>query len=316
MIPLLFGAAALVGAGLADDAKTYAREANEYNAEAKSIIDNSKANAERAHNDMTNSLGNLGDTQRGLVNGSIKNFVGMMSQIYDFEYRNNPSGIQKLERMGFRKSILDEMKYLTNKAAGMSSGGGGYGVDGGSLTEMGVLSGIGAGAASMVLGTSMLTVAAPIALLYGWSNRNDAKRARYEALENLDKAKGYREECNSRIAVMSALKTRSDQLNNLLYRLDGYHSWAVEKMEETVNVEGFDFDSYPTYAEERVFYAYQLTQTIKIIIEAPLMKDERTIHPLLDSKIALGNKVFNRLSQGVPLSEAASYIKGLNAQNS
>lgn len=316
MIPVLFGAAALVGLGLADDAKTYAREANEFNAEAKSIVENSKADAERAHNDMTNSLSNLGDTQRDIVGGSVKHFVGMMSQIYDFEYHNNPSGLQKLERMGFRKSILDEMKYLTNKATDMSGGGSSYGVDGGSFTEMGVLSGIGAGAASIALGTSMLTVAAPIALLYGWSNRNDAKAARYEALENLDKAKGYREECNSRIAVMSALKTRSDQLNNLLYNLDGYHSWAVDKMEDAVNVNGFDFDSYPDYAVDSVFYAYQLTQTIKIIIEAPLMKDEKTIHHLLDSKIAFGNKVVDRLNRGGSMSSATADIKLLNARNS
>lgn len=297
MIPVLFGAAALVGLGLADDAKTYAREANEYNAEAKSIVDNSKANAERAHNDLTYSLTNLGETQRNIVNGEIKNFVGMMSQIYEFEYRNNPSGIQKLERIGFKKKVLEEMKYLTNKAASFNSGGNSYGADGGSFTEMGVLSGIGAGAASMVLGTSMLSVAAPIALLYGWSNRNDAKKAKYEAMENLDKAKGYREECNNRIAVMSAVKTRSDQVNDLLYRLDGWYSWAVGNMGDIVRDWGYDFDSYSENAEAGVFYAYQLTETMKIIIEAPLMQDEKTIHHLLDSKIQFGNKMLNLLDR-------------------
>ncbi len=315
MIPLLFGAAALVGAGLADDAKTYAREANEYNAEAKSIIESSKAGAERAHGDVTSSLDNLNGTERALVGGSIKHFVDMMSQIYDFEYRNNPSGIQKLERMGFRKKILDEIKYLTNKAASFNSGGSSYGVDGGSLTEMGVLSGIGAGAASALLGVSALSVAAPIAVLYGWSNRNEAKAARYKALENLDKSKAFREECNNRIAFLSAVKTRTDQVNNLLWKLDSYYSWAVDNMEDIITVNGYDFDSYSENAEAGVFYAYQLTQTIKIIIEAPLMKDENTIHPMLETRMEFGEDMVDLLGRVHKFKELNPEMKRLIAAN-
>ena len=283
MIPVLLGAAALWGASEISDAKDNVRRAGEINSQAAAIANDANAEVNRIHSNMNDSLDNLGKTETRLMSGNIKNFVNMMNQIVEFEYKNNPSGIQKLEQMGFKKKVLEEIKIMSQKAVELSSSSNFQNADGGSYAAVGLL-----GAGVM---TTFSVVAAPAMLLYGLMKSDEAKAALYEAKTRLDEARLYQERCKNMCALFSAISARSRQINNLINDLNRYYEPAVNNMRQIVNgYHGYDFDSYSEQEEVSVFYAYQITQTIKIIIETPLVQSDWSINPMLDSKIEIGER--------------------------
>ena len=284
MIPMAImgGAAALFGYLSSEEAKDKNRRANEINKEAAEIALNSKAEIESANTNMNTSLERLGRNETSLLQGDVASFDEMMKRIYDFGRRNNPSGLDELKRMGFNENVVNEVGRLARKAYELSS------IptiknDGSSFAAVGLI-----GTGALLAGSA---IAGPAMLLYGLMQSDEATAAIYEASSRLDEAKLFRERCKNICVLFDAIGTRARQIDNLLDDLDRYFEPTVREVRRIVNgYNGYNFAAYPDYDKQMVFLTYQLMETIKIVVEAPLIQDDWSLNPDIDSKIALGRE--------------------------
>ena len=287
MIPALLGAAALWGINSVDNAKNKFRNANEINSQAAKIANAAKLEVDKINDKMNESLDTLGKTELRIMSGNVERFVNMMSKIYEnFEFRRNQSGLEKLERMGFRKAVIDELHQITNKAIALGATSGLNALEGCSYSAVGLLG-------SAVLGV----VAAPAMLIYGLMKSDEAEAALYEARSRLDEARLYEQRCKNLCVLFEAISTRSRMLNGLVVDLDSYLSRAVKDVEDIVSRRGFDFDSYSEYEELAVYYAYQITNTVKILIETPIVQKDWSINPQFEDSLEIGQKNIGMLRE-------------------
>ena len=61
-------------------------------------------------------------------------------------------------------------------------------------------------------------------------------------------------------------------------------------MSEIVSRLGYGLDDYPEREYLGMYYAYQITNTVKIIIETPVVQNDWSINPALDNSIRIGQK--------------------------
>lgn len=284
MIPLLLGGAALWGLASVSDANDKIRRANSFNSQAASIAEQAKSKVEIANSDMDKSLDMLGQTELEIMSGNVENFVSLMNSIYDdFEFRRDLSGLEKLERMGFRRKVIEELRVLTNKVVELGSTPKLKEIGECSCSSVGLL-----GAGALALGLEV--IAAPAMLLYGMMKSDEANAAFYEARTRLDEANLYEQRCLNICTLFNAITTRSRMLNNLLNDLNSYLTPAVDKMNNVVSRLGYGLDDYPELEYLTVYIAYQITNTVKIIIETPIVQDDWSINPELDNSIQIGQK--------------------------
>ena len=283
MVPLaLAGLAALWG--INSDANTAIKKANAINTQAAQLADSAKNLVEHALNEMNTSLDTLGRTETAIVGGNIKNFVDMFKRIYDeFEYKKNYSGLQKLEQMGFKKKVIQEMQQLSNTFVELSATQKIKQLKGNSFGAIGLL-----GAGALIGGFGMFV--APAAILFTFMNSNEAKAALYEAKSRMDEARLYEQRCKNLSVLFSAINARSRMINNLLKDLNAYLSPAVSNMSEIISRCGLELDEYPDPEYLQVYLTYQITNTIKILIETPLVQNDWSINPLLDSSLEKANE--------------------------
>ena len=285
MLPALLGLGALWGVASVSDANDKIRRANEFNAEAAAIAEESRQCVEVANNNMNTSLDTLGKTELDVMSDRIDNFVSLMSSIYDeFEYRRDYTGLDKLERMGFRRKVIEELQAMTTKAIELGSTP--------KIKEIGEECSLGSvglfGAGALALGLEV--IAAPAVFLYGMIKSDEATAAFYEAKTRLDEANLYEQRCLNLCTLFDAITTRGTMLNDLLQNLDFYLSPAVYKMRNIVSRRGYDLDDYPEQDFLSVYLAYQITNTVKIIIETPIVQDDWSINPELDNSIRIGQE--------------------------
>lgn len=284
MIPVLVGAAALFGAAKISDANDKIRSANSINSQAARIADSAKNQVEKSQNEMNYSLDRLGRTEKNIMDCNIKNFVAMFKSIYDdFEYKKNYSGLQKLEQMGFKKKVIEEMQSISKKFTELSSTQKFKEIEGNSYGAIGLF---GAGALLGGLGV----IAAPAALLYGIMKSDEAEAALYEAKSRMDEARLYEQRCKNLSALFSAINARGRMLNNLLTDLNIYLTPAVRDMSSIISRCGLELDEYPEAEYLQIFYAYQITNTVKILIETPIVQSDWSINPMLDHSLEIGQK--------------------------
>ena len=293
MVPVLAGMAFLWGLGNIDEANTKIRDANSINAQATQLANSAKNLVESAIGEMNNSLDRLGRTETTIMDGNIKNFVDMFKKIYDeFEYTKNYSGLQKLEQMGFKKKVIQELQQLSNKFVELSSTQKFKQIEGNSFGAIGLL-----GAGALVGGLGV--IAAPAALLYSLMKSDEAEAALYEAKTRMDEARLYEQKCKNLSVLFGAINARGRMINNLLTDLNDYLSPAVSNMNEIISRCGLELDEYPEPEYLQVYLAYQITNTIKILIETPLVQNDWSINPMLDGSLEKAE-------------ESIAFLKGVN----
>ena len=272
MVPALLGLGALWGLASVSEANDKIRRANKFNAEASNIANEAKSKVETANKKMDKALDMLGKTELVIMSSSIKDFVSLMSSIYeDFEYRRNLTGLQKLEQMGFRRKVIEELQNMTNKAIELGSTPKLKKIGECSFSSIGLL---GAGALS----------------LDGMMKSDEATAAFYEAKTRLDEANLYEQRCLNLYVLFSAITTRSKMLSDLLTNLNSYLAPAVDDMSRIVSKRGYGLDDYPEQDFLDVYLAYQITNTVKIIIETPIVQDDWSINPAIDNSIRIGQE--------------------------
>lgn len=289
MIPLLLGGAALWGVSNMADAENKTRNANMINAQAAQIADSANRQVTNAHSNMTKVLNKLGKTKMDLMSGNINDVANVMGKIYKtFRFNKDTEGLRELEEGGINMAMISEMEDLSNKAIALQQTPEFKSVNTGSFCAVGALGGA-------VLGLG--AIAAPAMLLYSFMKTDEAEAALYEAKTRLDEARYYEQRSKNICALFNAISTRGKQIDNLLVNLNRYLDPAVYQMKDVIGQNGYEFKTYPEEYKAVIFYTWQITQTVKIVVDTSVIKEDWSINPEIDKKIEVGSQTLELLSE-------------------
>ena len=157
---------------------------------------------------------------------------------------------------------------------------------------------IAAGGGGMAAGTMVLggLVAIPALVVGGLFFDEKMEKALNDANTNYDKARKYAQEIRNFCTAMNALKDKVYQIDNLLYKLNGKFSSAISTMVNTICRSGTNFNTFSSEEQDDVMRAAQLAQTIKIVIDTPLINQQGGVTAeakrLLESKQVILDKLY------------------------
>ena len=100
------------------------------------------------------------------------------------------------------------------------------------------------------------------------------EKALNDSNTNYDKAQKYAQEIRNFCTVINALKSKVYQINNLLPVLNNEFSVAVSTIVNNIRRFGTNFSTFSSDEKENVMRVAQLAQTIKIVIDTPLINQQ------------------------------------------
>ena len=291
MIPVLLGAAAIWGISNLEEAERKARDAREIDAQAAKIAEDAQAKVEASHEKMKGVLTELGKRKMYLMKGNVTDVANFMHNLNKkFRLYHDTEGLRELEKNGITEETLKEVTTLSQNTLELAASTDfKHDVDG-SLGALGALGGA-------VLGFG--AIAAPALLIYGFMKSDEATKILYEAKTRLDKANYYAERSKNISALFNAIATRGTQMNDLLFNLNRYFDPAVEKLKEVnrLNKDNYNLKSYPLEHQVAIFYAWQIMETVKTIINVSMIHEDWSINPDIEQPIEIGEKAVALLSE-------------------
>ena len=322
-IPFIIGAAAVVyGGKKTKDGLDKMEQAKKINEEAQEIADNATNSQEDTRVATNESLENLGKTKISIMSYNMRTFVDNFSQLQNVDFSNavivdelrdfDPQSYDFLEmkEASFNASELAEgglsLALSDDGAVGAfataSTGAAISGLTGAAATNA-TLAWLGGGAIAsggggIAAGTMVLggLVAIPAIIVGGWFLSAKADKALSEAKTNYDKAQKYEQEVRNLCTAMEALKDKAEQIDYLLYELDNRFSDAISDMINTIDDAGIDFSTFSSDEEDDIIRAAQLAQTIKVVIDTPLMNQQGGVtaeaERLIESRQVLLDKLY------------------------
>ena len=313
-IPFILGAIAIgtaaagVGAGVKGLMNN--SEANDINTLANSTIDIAKDNLDKAREATFYSLEALGREKIYVFDVSIKRFIESFEKLKNVDISDSV-GINEINKLKFDKAYFDELKECSLQVTSMLAGGIG-GVGAGALAAFGAysatmtfaaastgtaiasLSGVAAtnatlaflgggslaaGGLGMAGGMAVLggLVAGPALAVMGFVALGASSKKLDDAYSNLAEARKVSEELETLRVSTNFIRRRTQMFERLLIRVDSLYSEAIDKLEEVVNEFGSDYSSYSEDAKKVVASNIKLTQTIKAILDTPILTDNGSI---------------------------------------
>ena len=91
--------------------------------------------------------------------------------------------------------------------------------------------------------------------------------------------------------LFKAIDSRASQLNRILIGLNRHLDPAVAEVNLTQKTFGSNLRHYPLAERHNLFFAWQLTQTIKIIIDTSMIKEDWSLNPDMDRPLNNGQTV-------------------------
>ncbi|OEJ14664.1 hypothetical protein BFL38_07420 [Brachyspira hampsonii] len=313
-IPFILGAIAIgsaaagVGAGVKGLMNN--SEANDINSLANSTIDTAKDNLDKARQATYYSLEALGREKIYVFDVSIKRFIESFEKLKNVEISDSV-GINEINKLKFDKAYFEELKECSLQVTSMLAGGIG-GVGAGALAAFGAysatmtfaaastgtaiasLSGVAAtnatlaflgggslaaGGFGMAGGMAVLggLVAGPALAVMGFVALGASSKKLDDAYSNLAEANKISEELETLRVSTNFIRRRSQMFERLLIRVDSLYSEAIDNLEEVINQQGIDYSSYTEEAKKVVASNIKLTQTIKAILDTPILTDDGSI---------------------------------------
>ncbi|WP_290920222.1 hypothetical protein [Halodesulfovibrio sp.] len=307
LIPVVMGAAAVLGAGKTVKAAVDNNEANDINNQADRIIRRSNEQLEAAKKLTNDALEDLGTKKLQAYSRDIKDFVTEYSKIKNIELKDS-QGLSEVTQTDFSKETLAELNQACNLAMETLSGGAAA-LGGGALAAFGAYSGtmmfasastgtaistlggaaatnatlawLGGGALSaggmgiaggtMVLGS---LVAGPALLIFGGVLGAKADQKLSEAKSNREMAWNHEEEIKLVSAKLNQIQTGARFTENLLSKLRTRQRRANKSMASAIAQYGTNWNDYPKEQKEVIFAAVKSIQLIKTIIDTPLLSQE------------------------------------------
>lgn len=312
-IPFILGGIALaagaagIGAGVKGAINN--SEANDVNNRANNLVRTGKDNLEIARKATFLSLESLGREKIYVFDVSIKRFIESFEKLKNVDISDSV-GIDEINKLKFDKAYFDELKECSLQVTSMIAGGIG-GVGAGALAAFGAysatmtfaavnggaiasLSGVAAtnatlaflgggslaaGGLGMAGGMAVLggLVAGPALAVMGFVALGASSKKLDDAYSNLAEARKISEELETLKVSTNFIRRRTQMFERLLIRVDLLYSEAIDNLEKVINEFGTDYSSYSEEAKKVVASNIKLTQTIKAILDTPILTDNGSI---------------------------------------
>ena len=314
-----FGAGKTIGA-ISDNSK-----ASDLNERANDIVDEAKKRITSCKDASGKSLQALGAKKAYVLNGNVRRFVDIFSQIKNVDFRNTP-GLEEFSKFRIDAQDLRGLREMSD-FAGSILGGTATGTVAGALTAFGAYSGVMAlGAASS--GTAIATlsgaaatnatlaflgggslaagglgmaggmavlgglVAAPALAVLGLFMGSSAKKNLENARSNLAEAKKFREEMETASVLCNGIRRRAYMFERLLIRLHIMLRNANDGMQSAINTYGTDYRNFSQDAKKTVGTAASLAKAVKTILDTPILTEDGKLTP---ESLTAANSVMSAL---------------------
>lgn len=153
--------------------------------------------------------------------------------------------------------------------------------------------GLGMAGGMMVLGG---LVAGPALAIGGSIFASQAKAALNNAYSNFDKARAFRAQAKNIGVALKGICVRAEQLTELLNRLDYYFAPTVSVMRNIITTAGTNWQNYSISEKKEIYKSVQLAQTIKIILDASLLKEDGTLNDMTENVLNKGNRYLQEIN--------------------
>jgi len=320
-IPFIAGAiiaaGAAIGAKKAYDAKSDYELAKTYNENSAKLVENTNKNIEAAKEKTNNSLQNLGKTKLNILSGSVYQFVECFEKFKKMNITEG-DGIDELRKINADTESFGELRMASIEAKTMISGGIAA-LGGGALVAIGtygaVISGIGGATAStgavigtlagvaaknatlawlgggalsaggfgIAGGTLVLggLVAAPALAIGGIFAAKKADEAYWESREKYEEAKTYAEQGENVVSNLNAIVSISNQMNNILIKLNSAFEPQVNKMKFIVSEcenriksgNKITWNDFSVEDKKIIAACAETAKTIKIVLDTAILNE-------------------------------------------
>lgn len=313
-LPLLFiGAIAVTGAtGIGSSVKAGfdQHKAKLLNENSNSRLESSAFRLENARIQCRDSLESLGKEKLFVLNGSMKRFLNLFTQLKNVDFRDS-LGLEELRKLHIDKREFEELTAPKTLAGSLAVGAIG-GAAGGAITAIGAYSAAGAlasastgtaistlsgiaahnatmaffgggalsaGGLGMAGGTMVLggLVAGPALLVLG-------SVVGAKAGKNLDNAKAsaaetdvYCEQYENGVVQCISIRRRTYMFYTLLARLDASFYQLIAEMDEIIRNEGTDYSQFLIESKKKIASAAATAVTIKSILDTPLLNEDGSL---------------------------------------
>lgn len=309
-------------------------EAKELNEDAQYLAKKAEDRIEKARINAVKSIENLGRTKIEILSSSMKMFVKTFSRIKNVNFKDS-IGMEELRDFTPDSVEFSNLENASFKASDVASGGlgglaagslmaaGTYGAISGvgflgaaasTGTAIAGLSGAAATNATLAwlgggaLGTSATAfgmaggmavlgglVAGPALAIGGAFMASKAKEALYNAEENYDKARAFDQQSKNIDTELAAISKRSEQIQDILNRLDKYFIMSNEVMLDVVCDAGTNWKNYNNEQKKAVGACAQLAKTIKIILDTSLLGESGKLTGASENAVFTGEMALNEL---------------------
>lgn len=328
-IPIAIGAgAALHGLKKGAEAKSNMDEAKKINSSSQDYAKEAEDFITMAKEKTNAAIAEFGKEKVRVLTESITDFVTEFEKIKNIDFSDS-KGIDELKYFNPSSESFKQLKdasfeakqVAVNGVATIGSGAllayGTYSVVMGGLggllvttttgTALTSLSGVAATNATLAwLGGGALSVgglgmtggmmvlgglvAGPALAIGGSMLASQAKTALNDAYSNYDKARAFRVQAKNIGVALKGICVRAEQLTVLLNKLDNYFIPTVLAMKNTITTSGTEWQTYSDKQKKDIYKSVQLAQTIKIILDASLLKEDGTLNDVTETVLNNGNK--------------------------
>lgn len=317
------------------DAKRDMNQAKSLNASSQDIAKEAEEFILMAKENTNQAIQELGQEKIRILSTSINNFVLNFEKIKNINLKSS-EGIDELKHFNPSSESFKELKQAAfeakqitvNGLAAVGSGAllaygtysvvmGGLGgllvtaTTGTALTSLtgvaatnATLAWLGGGALSagglgMAGGMAVLggIVAGPALAIGGAIFASQAKTALNDAYGNYDKAKVFKKQARNIGITLKGIFTRANQLTELLQQLDVHFVKQVQQLEAIIKARGVNWQDYSEVQQKEIYKCVQMAQTIKVILDSPLLKQEGDLDEASEKVLEDGNRYLQMLSQ-------------------
>lgn len=317
---LLGAAAAAAAAGVGTGVKGAidSKEANDVNNTARNIVDTAHNKLDISRKATHSALENLGREKIYVLDNSVRKFIETFEKLKNVDLEHS-TGLDEVNKLKFDKASFEDLKKCSLEVASMLAGGLG-GIGGGALAAFGAysatmtfaaastgtaiasLSGVAAtnatlaflgggslaaGGLGMAGGMAVLggLVAGPALAIMGFVMLGAGSKKLDDAYSNLAEARKISEELENLIISTNAIRRRTQMFERLLIRADSLYSEAINNLERVINDFGIDYSTYNEDSKKVIAANIKLTQTIKAILDTPILTDNGSISEESDKLI-------------------------------
>lgn len=330
-------AAAAAAKGIKDgtEAKKNINEANGINKAANTMAKEAEEFIEMAKEKTKESIENLGHEKIKILTTSINDFVINFEKIKNINIKDS-DGINELQNFNPSSESFKELKNASFEAKNIAvnglaaigsgvllaygtysiimSGVGGLIVTATTGTALGTLSGVAATNATLAwLGGGALAaggygmmggmivlgglVVGPALAIGGSIFASKSRKALNDSYCNYDKAKLFKAQAKNIGVALKAIFIKTNQMIEVLQKLDYYLVNYVNKLGEILKTKGTDWENYNIREKEDIYKCVQIAKTIKIILDTSLLKENGELDEAVNIVLDNGNKYLNMIQQ-------------------